>query len=185
MPAEIWKPVAGYEGLYEVSNLGRVKSLDRIIDAKSKTGTPCKRKIEGRILKNGKDGHGYPHINLMKDGVKKNAAIHRLVAEAFLPKVEGKEYVNHINSDYTNNCVDNLEWCTSSENNIHGWKYGNHISVNRTPISMFTLDGKHMKDFESVAEAHRQTGICENNIRSCLKHKRGQVMAGGYKWQYQ
>ena len=181
---EIWKPVKGYEGFYEVSNFGRVKSLFREIDAKSKARTPCKRKIKERILKNGKDGHGYPHVNLVKNGVKKFVAIHRMVAEAFIPKVKGKNYVNHIDSDYTNNSVDNLEWCTSSENIIHGWRFGKRVAVNRTPVTMFTLNGEHVKNFESVAEASRYTGICENGIRYCCKNKPKYHTAGGYKWQY-
>lgn len=181
---EIWKPVKGYEGFYEVSNLGRVKSLDRIVPSKSKTGTPCTRKVKGRIMKNGKDGHGYPHISLRKDRATKNAAVHRLAAEAFLPKVEGKEYVNHINSDYTNNCVENLEWCTSNENNIHAWKQGNRVATNAKPIAMFSLNGEHIKDFQSVAEASRNTGICETGIRNCCKNKPKHKTAGGYKWQY-
>lgn len=181
--AELWKPVKDFEGLYEVSNFGRVKSVDRIIDTKTKIGTACKRKLKGKILKNGKDSHGYPHVTLSDKSKKNFAAIHRLVAEAFIPKIEGKNYVNHIDSDYTNNFIENLEWCTSSENNTHGWRYGNHVSVNAKAVSMFSLKGEHIKDYRSIAEASRETGICESNIRSCIKHKRGQMKAGGYIWQ--
>lgn len=184
MASEIWKPVKDFEGLYEVSNLGRIKSLARIIDAKSKIGTPCKRKVKERILKNGKDGHGYPCVNLCGKKKKAFAAIHRLVAEAFIPKIEGKNYVNHIDSDCTNNHVENLEWCTSGENNSHGWKHGNRIAVNAKPLSMFSLSGEHIRDFNSVAEASRNTGVCETGIRNCCKNKPKYKTAGGYKWQY-
>lgn len=179
---EKWLPVVGFEGLYEVSSFGRVRSLERMIETKSKTGTPCKRRVEERILKHGKDGHGYYHVNLCKEGKVKNAAVHRLVAEAFLPKPEGKEYINHIDSNCTNNCIDNLEWCTSSENNAHGWQHGNHIAVNAKAIAMISLSGEHLKDFQSVAEASKNTGICETGIRNCCKNKPRYKTAGGYKW---
>lgn len=181
---EEWKPVVGYEGLYEVSNMGRVRSLDRIIDAKTKIGTPCKRKVKGRILKNGKDGHGYHHVNLCGRRKKHFAAIHRMVAEAFLPKVEGKNYVNHIDSDYTNNNVENLEWCSASENIVHGWKFGNINSHNAKPVQMLSSSGEILKEFSSIAEASRCTGICETGIRGCCKNKPKYHTAGGYKWQY-
>ena len=168
---EIWKPIKGFESFYEVSNLGRVKSLERTIPAKSKTGTSCKRIVKEKILKTGKDGHGYYHVNLCVNGKRRFAAIHRLVADAFLPKVEGKNCVNHIDSDFTNNNVENLEWCTSSENNIHGWKHGNRTATHAKPISMYSLQGEHIKDFQSIAEAHQQTGICETGIRNCCNQK--------------
>lgn len=184
MSGETWKPVPGYEGLYDVSNFGRVKSLARVIDAKTKNGNVCKRKIGGTILIPGKDGHGYFHINLCRNGKRKYAAIHRIVAEAFLPKVDGKEYINHKNSDFTNNAVCNLEWCTSSENNLHGWTKGKRIATQAKPICMCSLSGEVLKTFSSIAEASRNTGICENGIRNCCKNKPKHKTAGGFKWQY-
>lgn len=184
MSVEIWKPVVGFEGFYEVSNLGRVKSLDRMVCHDSSACITSRRKMKGRILKNGKDGHGYFHVNLCKDGNKTNPAVHRLVAQAFIPKIEGKEYVNHIDSDFTNNNVNNLEWCTQRENLIHGRKYGNIKQYNEKKVMMFSKDMEFIREFKSICEASRITGICETGIRGCCNNKPKYHTAGGYIWQF-
>lgn len=102
---EVFRPVEGYEGLYEVSNLGRVKSL--------KWG-------KERILKPGMDGCGYLKANLYKEGKIKHFMVHRLVAQAFIPNPEGLPQINHKDEDKTNNRVDNLEWCTAKYNSNYG-----------------------------------------------------------------
>lgn len=103
MLSESWRPVRGYEGEYEVSDMGRVKSL--------KGGS-------GRILKPGRSA-GYPFINLLLNGHQRSSKIHRLVAEAFIPNPESLDTVNHIDGDKANNHVDNLEWASYSDNNTH------------------------------------------------------------------
>lgn len=112
---EVWKDVEGYEGIYQVSNFGRIKSLDRIvprIDGSVK-------KVKGKILKT-RVSKGYVLINLNKDGICKTVSLSRLIATTFIPNEENKPEVNHIDEDKTNNSISNLEWCTSLENANHG-----------------------------------------------------------------
>lgn len=109
---EIWIDIEGYEGMYQVSNMGRVKSLERKVYISSKNVYGTKKP---KILKSYLDGYGYPTVKLFKDGKKKNYHIHRLVAAAFIPNPENKPTVDHINAIKTDNRVDNLRWFTYSE----------------------------------------------------------------------
>lgn len=104
---EIWKDVVGYEGLYQVSNLGRVRSLDRIINH---------RKLKGKILSQAYDTKGYLFVNLSKNNVAKPKRVHRLIANAFIEKINGKDYIDHINGIRDDNRIENLRWCTHQEN---------------------------------------------------------------------
>ena len=120
MNNEVWKPIKGYENKYEVSNLGRIKSLKRIIKADFHFGNT--RTYKERILKVG-NVRGYQQVNLL-DGNSKHKYVHRLVAEAFLDNPNNYPVINHINGDKTDNRVENLEWCTQKENINHAWKTG-------------------------------------------------------------
>jgi len=120
---EIWKDIKDFENMYQVSNLGRVKSLPRIIMRKDGK----KQTIKGQFLKGSKDTKGYIQVELKKDGKRNIKVIHRLVALAFIPNVENKEQVNHIDGNKENNCTSNLEWCTCQENIQHAWK--NELNV--------------------------------------------------------
>lgn len=113
MENEIWKPIIGYEGYYEVSNLGRVRRIKR------GRGTQV-----GRLLKGWLDYDGYWGVLLTKNNKSMCYSIHRLVAKAFLPNPENKTQVNHIDGDKQNNSVTNLEWCTPKENIQHAWRTG-------------------------------------------------------------
>lgn len=111
---EIWKDIIGFEGLYQISDYGNVKSCRRYVN--SKFG---KRVVNEKLLSLGRDKDGYLMAILCQDGIKKTVKIHRLVADAFIDKSEGKNIVNHIDSNKSNNSVENLEWITNKENREH------------------------------------------------------------------
>ena len=115
---EVWKDIVGYEGYYQISSYGRVKSLSRKIEYFA-FGKPQVRTQQGRILKQSTCSSGYPIVHLYLDSEKRNVMVHRLVAIHFLEPVEGKEFVNHKDGNKENNNVANLEWVTKSENTLH------------------------------------------------------------------
>lgn len=120
---EKWKPIEGYEGLYEVSNLGRIKSLQRTTTLKNKGGAIYTRTHKEKILAQTFDGrHYYLQVILCKNGKGKKHLVHRLVANAFIENPLMLPEVNHIDEDKTNNCAVNLEWCTHKYNNNYGKK---------------------------------------------------------------
>lgn len=120
---EIWKDIEGFENMYQVSNLGKVKSLPRTILRKDGK----KLQIKEQILKGSKDTKGYIQVELKKDGKRNIKVIHRLVANAFISNKDNKEQVNHIDGNKENNCISNLEWVTCQENIQHAWK--NNLNV--------------------------------------------------------
>lgn len=187
---EIWKPVVGYEGLYEVSNLGRVKSLER--DYMS--GGILRHRHHDRILSNIKNSNGYVKVQLYNNGVCKQLSVHRLVAGAFIPNPEGKEYVNHLNGKKDDNRAKNLEWCTPIENNTHSIKVLGHRKTGMNgsggPKRIRCVETGIV--FSSIMEASRATGVHHTCLLRCLKrpwvkpnkqpYRRS--MAGGYHWEY-
>ena len=120
MIKEEWKDIKNYEGLYQVSNLGKIKSVNKLVKNKGN----FKKKIKERILKPSKVYNGYLRLTLSKNGIHKNYRVHRLVAEAFIPNLNNYEDINHIDGNKQNNCIDNLEWCSRKQNIIHSWKNG-------------------------------------------------------------
>lgn len=181
---EIWKDIEGYEGLYQVSNYGRVKSLDHIVS--NHTSNIISK---GKILKERINRKGYISYALYKKNQSKNIKAHRLVAIAFIPNPENKPQVNHIDGNKQNNRVDNLEWCTNKENQIHAWenglitaKKGGQVH-NAKPILKFDLDGNFIKEYDCIINAVRDLEIrTYKNISKCCKGKYEQ--AYGFKWKY-
>ena len=162
---EIWKDIDGYEGLYQVSNLGNVKSLNYLHTGKE------------MILSTGFNKN-YLFVILYKDKKHKIYKVHRLVAETFIPNPNGYPCINHKDGNKLNNCVDNLEWCSYSYNNTYNDIRKKAAKKLSKPIFCIELD----KVFSSIQEAERQTGINDGNICSCLKGKL--KSAGGYHWKY-
>ena len=165
---ETWKAIAGYEGLYEVSDQGRVKSL--------KYG-------KEKILKPQKNRGGYLKVVLYKDGHAKTVKVHRLVAEAFIPNPNNLETINHKDEVKTNNAVSNLEWMSQKDNNNYGTRNKRAWEALSKQVQMFDKKtGELMVTFPSTREAGRVTGIYQSGISQCCigKYK----SAGGYIWRY-
>jgi len=184
---ETWKPIAGYENLYEVSDFGNVRSLDRRIPAKIKHVTS--RVIKGCVLVKNKKKTGYFTVDLCKDSTVKTTNVHRIVAETFIPKVAGKRYVNHKDGNKENNNVSNLEWVTSSENRLHAFKTGLAISYQSKEIicidsglvfkSSYEAANWIIKTYPEKTKARIQ--IVAQNIRACANGK--QPHAYGFMWK--
>lgn len=121
---EIWKPICGYEGLYEVSNTGNVRRLETLSAEKSRYGKRREVRHKSRLLKPGKTAAGYLLVVLCGESGQKSHMVHRLVAAAFCDKKEGCNVVNHIDNHRTNNRADNLEWCTQKDNVRHAIEIG-------------------------------------------------------------
>lgn len=176
---EIWKDVAGYEGRYQVSNLGRVRSLDRsCINRKGE-----RRSIEGRILRQSPNSSGYMQVSLFGPDFKsKPFRVHRLVAMAFVDGYAEDLVVNHKDENKKNNQWDNLEWCTAEYNNHYNGLLERTTERFARPVIMSTLDGEILNTYPSVSEARRQTGTPISSIIRCCSGQR--KSAGGYYWMY-
>lgn len=135
---EIWKDVKGFEGYYEVSDLGRVRSVDRVV---VDTVRNCERLLKGKLLVQRDNGNGYKTVMFCKEHKLYNKYVHILVAEAFIPNTDNLPQVNHKDEDKSNNCVDNLEWCTGKYNSNYGT--GQQRSLN-TKIKNGTINPNHI-----------------------------------------
>jgi hypothetical protein len=179
MIEEVWKDIKGYEGLYQVSNLGRVKSLERTI--KHKTCYGGFYHVKGKILKPKIDKDGYFRIGLKKDKIKKYYFIHRLVAITFINNPNNFLQVNHKDENKRNNQVNNLEWCNSKYNINYGNGIKKSALTRSKKIIQYDLNNNYIKTWDTMNDAIRfyngNTQICQ-----CCKGKRKN--ANGYKWKY-
>jgi hypothetical protein len=161
---EVWKPIAGYEGLYEVSSFGRIRSV-----------------VNGLLL-TPDEARGYLRVTLFRNGVRNRQPIHRLVAQAFIPNPRGKPAINHKDEDKSNNRVDNLEWCTRSYN----VNYGTRIARQRVKVSkavvQYDMNGQAIAVYDSITLASQAVGISVQHIVACCKRK--YPYAGGFVWRY-
>lgn len=186
---EEWKDIPGYEGVYEVSDLGRIKSLAR----SWVWGRGAVRHQPDRILRPGLQCEGgYLTVNLVKSGISKNVLVHRIVAIAHISNPECKPEVNHKDGDKLNCRKDNLEWNTREENQQHAYKTGLHANTIQKcaescrrrfskPVAQYTKLGELVKVFFSEADAQRETGIRQSNINSAIQGKARS--AGGFIWK--
>ena len=166
MKKEYWKPVVGYEGHYQVSNFGSVKSI--------KFGKEI-------ILKQHINKGGYYYVCLLKNGKHKNYYVHRLVAQAFIPNPYKLPQVNHKDENKTNNNVDNLEWCTNEYNHNYG-TINERISQSQSkPVLQYDLNGNLIKEWKSINECGRN-GFNQGDICKCCNGKR--KTAKGFIWVY-
>ena len=172
---EIWKDYKDYEGLYQASNLGRLRSLDRWVKSKSGSVRLCK----GKILKLYTDKYGYLKVGLSKNNKVKNYLVHRIIAETFLPNTDNLPCVNHKDEDKTNNSVDNLEYCSVLYNNTYGTRLQKVSEKMRNrkewskPIDVYDLNMNFIETLPSIEECGRKYNVSTGNVRHCCN--------GGYK----
>ena len=176
MENEIWKNVKGYEGIYEISNMGRLKSHYTV-----------GRKSHGdksfeKIIKPAKCTNGYLEYHLCKKGKRKVVLAHRLVAEHFIDNPNNLPQVNHIDEDITNNCVENLEWVTPKQNANHGTRNERCANAQKIKVVQLDLEGNFIRLWNGFKDIERELNVgCENIIRVCKgKYK----TSCGYIWKY-
>lgn len=182
---EIWSQVKGYEGIYIISNLGRIKTVERV--------TSQNRQISIYIKKQILNKDGYPQVILCNNGKVVTRRTHRIMGETFLLNKHTKPCINHKNGIKTDNRIENLEWCTVQENTIHSYKTGLQIphagkkgkdNILSKTVSQFTLDWIFLKSYGAVREAERETGVSRHDISRVCKSNRTDFTAGGFKWKY-
>ncbi len=169
---EIWKDIEGYEGLYQVSNLGRVKSLKSYKNGKNGIKIPKQEKIlKNSLVKR----TGYYRVSLSRNGAFISQQVHRLVAKAFIPNPAGYSQINHKDENKSNNVVNNLEWCDSKYNNNYG-AHSQHISETRRKnkkgykkVVQYDLDNNLICEYESTREAARTLNIQNSIISRCCR----------------
>lgn len=182
---EEWRDVAGYEGLYMVSNYGRVKSLPRVY--RSGRSHSLIKMTEERLLSIDQGKNGYISVALTKNANTKRFLVHRLVAQAFIQNPDNLPCINHLDRDRSNNSVDNLEWCTQQQNLLYP-PTRKAISASQTngghskSVIQYTLDGEFVQEWPSTREIQRKLGYFQTNISSCCLGKYKQ--AYGYLWRY-
>ena len=178
---EIWKAVQGYEGRYEISNLGRVKSLNYNHTKKPK------------ILAPKHHSSGYDTVTLCNNGIHKNKPIHKLVADAFIPNPNNLPQVNHIDGDKSHYSVDNLEWVSASDNVRHAIKNGlrrpfvsdngfGATHIHRRAVYQFSMDGELIQRWECISDASREYSCRPSSIVNCCQGRNKSLR--GYKWSY-
>lgn len=191
---EEWRDIEGYEGMYQVSTLGRVRSLDRVLGNNHfQQGRMCKLR-----LKKG----GYISVQLCKNSKHHEKNVHRLVAQAFIPNPDNKPTVNHIDEDKTNNAVSNLEWATHKENTNYGTgierriKSRDYKSIREKQIQtnkerglcrkvrQLDLGGNLVAEYESIGDACRATGYDHGGIIQVCRNYKHNKTYKGFIWQY-
>lgn len=178
---EIWKDIPGFEGVYQASTLGRIRSLDRtIIRGASRRRGPHEAKLKGKILAQATGVQGYQVVPLGKEFP--SCRVHQLIAKTFIKNPEGKPMINHIDGNVKNNQVDNLEWCTNKENQIHARdvlhrKFGAYQSK---PVRCIET-GEMFENSIHAAKGNKQVA---NRIRMVANGYYGRKTCCGYHWEF-
>ena len=171
---EIWKDIKDFEGLYQVSNRGNVRSLDR---------TDNNNHFQkGHLLPLCNNRKGYKNVGLWKNNKQSMRQVHRLVGEAFIPNPNNWPCINHKDEKPSNNDVTNLEWCTYEYNNNYGTKGKRVSDANSKSVIQYTKQGEFVAEYKSAREAKEKTGIDNGHIGACCLGKRNS--AGGFLWEY-
>lgn len=173
---EVWKDISGYEGIYQISNYGRIKSLSRF--------DTIGRRIQGKMLKVQTNADGYFKITLCHKSDKKTFLVHRLVALHFIPNPFKLPEVNHKDVNVANNYAENLEWCDRLYNANYDNAHLKTAEKNKKAVIQMDLDGKFIKRWSSIKEATEAVKIPDTNIKACCKKEKYRHTAGGYKWKY-
>ena len=180
---EFWKDIIGYEGSYQISNLGNIKSIGRNIKYSNGIVVPYREKLLNGFVSTS----GYKAIDLYKNNKRKKFYIHRLVAETFIDNPLNKPEINHINENKLDNRVENLEWCTSSENNLAGTvieRANETRKMKKTAfkkVAMCDLNDNIIQIFDSIEIAVKETGINRKTIYNSCNNK---FKSRKYKWKY-
>lgn len=189
---EIWKPIKGYKNVYEVSNLGRVRSVDRYLEQESWNGSKYSHTYKGKVLKQFKSKEGYMKVTLSYKYKLVPKTVHKLVAEAFLDNPNNYPVINHINGNKLDNSVNNLEWCTYEHNNKEAFRLGlnkptwkGKIGIecpNSKKINQYDLEDNFIRRWDSMRDVQRELNIYAVSISKCCRGI--SKTAGGFKWRY-
>ena len=178
MGKEIWKSICGYEGLYEVSNFGMVRSVDRIVEGRNGI-------VHGRELCQSDNGAGYKQVCLCKDNIKSTKYVHRLVAEAFLENPYNFTDINHKNEKRDDNIISNLEWCTKEYNQNYNTcplkRRLALISIRGKGVCSYNEDGNLVKEYLCASDVQND-GYIRRNVVLCCQGKRR--TCGGLFWAF-
>ena len=172
-----WKNIPGYDGAYQVSDQGQIRSVDRMVTMIMKE-TLCRSFRPGHVISPSMTKCGYFGVSLYKGGKGVHHLVHRLVASAFVPNPLGLPQVNHLDENKGNNTASNLEWCTAKENS----SYGTRPKRLQTRVAMFTTNGYKVREFESVRDAASFVRCDYTSIVHCCRGE--QKTAKGYVWKY-
>ncbi|MBU8715430.1 HNH endonuclease [Brevibacillus parabrevis] len=184
---EIWQDVRGFEGHYQVSSLGRIRSLTRVVQKRAGGHFT----VRGRLKKTYVNNSGYECVDLDKEGRTHKTTVHRLVASHFCTKPDDATEVHHIDGDRLNNRANNLQWVTRQENVQETIQRGTHNveaahriawEKNKKPVEMLTLDGKFIREFPSITDAVKETGALQSKISLvCNGHR---STTHGFRWRF-